>query len=102
MPSLSEKLIKSIEKAGFKPLFSDKDRVKYDPDEIIEIYTPAIMVRHQPPERITRREYEKRFEKECRIYHNWLVKFLKDKQKHEEWCKKHPSDIRFGYSLAYN
>jgi hypothetical protein len=100
MGNLSEKLIESLKKAGIKPLFSDKDKIKYDPNEIIEIYTPEMMVRHLPPERITRREYEKRIERENKAYHNWLIKFLK----HEEYLEKHPpkSNIIFGYALAYN
>jgi hypothetical protein len=88
---------------GLKPL-ELKER-KENPNEIIEVHDNYRAIRGLPPEKITRREYEKRIDREDKKYHNWLIKFLKDKEKSEEYQRKHPSRIRFGaaYSSAtYN
>lgn len=78
------------------------EKAKYNPNEIIEVQDDYRQIHGLPPERITRREYDKRIEKEDRKYHNWLIRFLKEKQRQEEWDRKHPSRIRFGYAPAYN
>jgi hypothetical protein len=99
MKSISGKIIECLKKAGFNPIFTEKEATKYDPNEIVEIYTPYMMVRHLPPERITRKEFEKRIERENKQYHNWTIRFLKQKRAQEKWDMEHPSktEFRAGY-----
>ncbi len=94
--------MKNLEKSLPKWLKPIKFK-RADPNEIIEVQDDyRRMILNLPPERITRREYNKRWDREIKKSTAELRKFLKDKQKWEEWDRKHPSKIRFGYALAYN